>query len=111
MKFGKNLRYVSILAVHPSCQGKGMGRKLLSAVGALADKHGVPSYLDTCGERNRKIYERCGYQVGGGRGFELNVPGDPDPMTDPVKESGIIRHYGLIRPPQVRKSQLCLFMF
>ena len=84
-----------------------MARKLLSAVSTLADKDGVPCFLDTCGERNRQIYERCGYEVAGGRGFELNVPGDPDPMSDPTKDFGIIRHYGLIKPPQtVRKSRL-----
>ena len=88
-----------------------MARKLLNAVSTLADKDGVPCFLDTCGERNRQIYERCGYEVAGGRGFELNVPGDPDPMSDPTKDFGIIRHYGLIKPPQmVRNCRLSSLM-
>lgn len=90
--------HVGLLAVDPSAQGQGLGRRLLAAVHALADKVKVAVYLDTAGDRLRAFYEHLGYKVAGGRGYEVNLPGDPHPLVDPATGAGILRSYPLLRP-------------
>lgn len=53
------------IAVRPSHQGKGVGRLLLEQVERcrLADNSSSGVYLYTGDERNRRIYERAGYQL------------------------------------------------
>ncbi len=53
------------IAVHPSHQGKGVGRLLLEEVEkcCLADKSSSGVYLYTGEEKNRRIYERFGYRL------------------------------------------------
>jgi len=55
--------YIYMLQVDPSCQGKGLGKRLLNFVSTLADRRGVPVYLETVGDRNVKIYEKMGFNV------------------------------------------------
>ncbi len=53
------------VAVHPSHQGKGVGRRLLERVEryCLGDKSSSGVYLYTGDEKNRRVYERFGYQL------------------------------------------------
>lgn len=71
--------YVHIMAVDPAAQGQGLSGRTLGAVATLAAAAGVPTYLECVGERNRAVYERFGYEVAGGRGYELNCAGERAP--------------------------------
>jgi ribosomal protein S18 acetylase RimI-like enzyme len=56
---------IQYLAVHPSCQGRGLGKQLLSASEALARQHGCAEihlsvYLDNT--RAIGLYEQMGWQ-------------------------------------------------
>lgn len=53
------------LAVAPSHQGQGIGRRLLTAAHELVENDSVARgiYLYTADERNRTIYERSGYRL------------------------------------------------
>ncbi len=55
--------YVCILGVHPGAQGKGLGKRLMAAPLAWADRDGVPCYLETTNERNLGYYERLGFAL------------------------------------------------
>jgi len=57
--------YLSILGLHPSQQGKGLGAVLLRPVLDEADKAGVASYLTTFSQGNIKFYEKVGFEVMG----------------------------------------------
>ncbi|KAF3906109.1 hypothetical protein ABW21_db0209412 [Orbilia brochopaga] len=55
--------FCNILAIHPSCQGKGIGKALMQAVFDTADAEGMPCYLESSKfEPNVKIYERMGFR-------------------------------------------------
>ena len=53
--------YLSILAVDPSAQGRGLGRRLLEPTLAEADTAGVRCYLETFTPRTVRFYERLGF--------------------------------------------------
>jgi GNAT superfamily N-acetyltransferase len=53
--------YLSIIAVAPKAQGRGIGRRLLEPTLAEADAAGVDCYLETFTLRNLKFYERMGF--------------------------------------------------
>jgi GNAT superfamily N-acetyltransferase len=53
--------YLSILAVDPSAQGQGLGRKLLEPAIAEADRLSATCYLETFTPRNISFYERLGF--------------------------------------------------
>ena len=55
--------YIYVMAVLPDRQGEGACSRLMRTASRYADKHGIPAYLETSGERNPKIYERFGYAV------------------------------------------------
>jgi GNAT superfamily N-acetyltransferase len=55
--------YVQVLGVHPREQGKGLARKLVSAVTSRADGEGVPTYLETTNPVNLRIYGKLGFEV------------------------------------------------
>jgi GNAT superfamily N-acetyltransferase len=53
--------YLSIVAVDPAVQGKGLGRKLLEPTIAEADRAGVTCYLETFSPRSLPFYQRLGF--------------------------------------------------
>lgn len=53
--------YLSIVAVDPAAQGRGLGGKLLEPTLARADRAGATSYLETFSTRNLSFYERLGF--------------------------------------------------
>ena len=57
--------HVMQVAVHPSGQGKGLGKNMLGMINDLADEHNKACYLETKGERNIHVYESMGYRVVG----------------------------------------------
>uniref|UniRef100_A0A7S0VXU4 N-acetyltransferase domain-containing protein n=1 Tax=Hemiselmis tepida TaxID=464990 RepID=A0A7S0VXU4_9CRYP len=55
--------YVYMLQVDPSAQYKGLGTRLLNFVTTLADREGVPTYLETVGDPLVSMYEKKGFKV------------------------------------------------
>ena len=56
--------YLEYLGVEPACQGQGLGSRLLAELTRRADAAQVGCYLETATERNVRLYERFGFQVG-----------------------------------------------
>ena len=55
--------YVQTLGVHPSHQGTGLGKELLEAALARADRDALPTYLETSNPKNLGFYRRFGFEV------------------------------------------------
>ncbi len=55
--------YAMLLGVDPSLHGKGLGRLLLRTVFDIADKQGVPCYLETAQPANVRFYTNSGFQL------------------------------------------------
>ncbi len=57
--------HVGMIGVHPSYQGKGLGRSLIDAVQAMSEAHPTSTgvALDTENPASRAFYEHCGYCV------------------------------------------------
>jgi ribosomal protein S18 acetylase RimI-like enzyme len=55
--------YLSIVAVTPTTQGRGLGRKLLEPTLAEADRVSATCYLETFTPRNVAFYERLGFMI------------------------------------------------
>jgi GNAT superfamily N-acetyltransferase len=55
--------YLSIIAVDPALQGRGLGQQLLAPTLAEADANGALSYLETFGSRSVPFYERLGFRT------------------------------------------------
>ncbi|MCU1463854.1 MAG: acetyltransferase family protein [Acidimicrobiales bacterium] len=55
--------YLALLAVDPSHQGRGIGRKLIAPVLQLADTEGLPAYLETTKAANVAWYRGAGFDV------------------------------------------------
>ena len=53
--------YLSIIAVDPTAQGQGLGRKLMEPTLAEADRVSATCYLETFNPRNLNFYERLGF--------------------------------------------------
>jgi GNAT superfamily N-acetyltransferase len=53
--------YLSIVAVDPTAEGQGLGRKLLEPTIAEADRVSATCYLETFSPRNLAFYERLGF--------------------------------------------------
>lgn len=53
--------YLQALGVHPSAQGRGVGRRLLEPVLEQAGRDGVACYLETGKPANVAYYERLGF--------------------------------------------------
>jgi ribosomal protein S18 acetylase RimI-like enzyme len=53
--------YLSIVAVDPTRQGQGLGRKLLEPTLAEADRVSAACYLETFSPQNLSFYERLGF--------------------------------------------------
>ncbi|KAK6358636.1 hypothetical protein TWF730_007959 [Orbilia blumenaviensis] len=55
--------FCNILAIHPDCQGKGIGKALMNEVFDIADSEGIPCYLESSKfEPNVKIYEKMKFR-------------------------------------------------
>jgi GNAT superfamily N-acetyltransferase len=54
---------LDIVAVDPARQGRGTGTALIRHGLALADRDGVPAFLETGNPRNVPYYERLGFRV------------------------------------------------
>ena len=55
--------YLSIVGILPAFQNRGLGRQMVEATLAEADRAGVDSFLETFVTRNEPFYERLGYRV------------------------------------------------
>ena len=55
--------YLSLLAVAPEMQGKGLGSALMQPILELCDREGIPAYLETETESNVRYYCNKGFQV------------------------------------------------
>jgi GNAT superfamily N-acetyltransferase len=58
---GHDAWYLSIIAVDPAAQGKGLGQELLEPTIAEADQFSAVCYLETFSPRNLRFYERLGF--------------------------------------------------
>jgi GNAT superfamily N-acetyltransferase len=56
-----NAWYLSIIGVHPSAQGKGLGEELLRPTLQEATDRAVSCYLETFTPRNLRFYNRLGF--------------------------------------------------
>ena len=74
---GVHHQYLAILAVHPGCQGRGIGTGLLKARHHDLDRDGVPAYLEASSPRARDLYRRHGYTLRPGAPFCLPDGGPP----------------------------------
>jgi GNAT superfamily N-acetyltransferase len=57
----KDAWYLSILGVHPSAQGRGIGARLLQPTLLEASAAHASSYLETFEPRNNSFYQRAGF--------------------------------------------------
>ncbi|WP_167383626.1 GNAT family N-acetyltransferase [Bordetella genomosp. 12] len=53
--------YLSILGVRPGAQGQGLGRRLLAATLARADRQGAGTYLETFNPESLPFYRKLGF--------------------------------------------------
>jgi GNAT superfamily N-acetyltransferase len=67
--------YLHYLGVEPRHQGRGLGGALMAPVLAECDAAGIPAYLESSTERNRRLYERNGFTLT--RTFGLPIGGPP----------------------------------
>ena len=76
--------YLSVVAVEPSQQGRGIGSALISPMLERADAERKACWLDTHQEQNVRLYKRHGFEVA-----EQSQPkGHPIPV------------YGMLRRPR-----------
>ncbi len=67
--------YLWAIGVDPTCQGQGVGSRLLEPTLRRADAEGTACYLETGSERNVRFYEKYGFHVASeGRVPKLGVP-------------------------------------
>ncbi len=57
--------YLSVIGVHPSRQGRGVGGALLRHLVSEAGARGLPCHLETAKPSNVSLYERFGFRVVG----------------------------------------------
>ena len=76
--------YLAFAGTHPHHQGQGIGSALIKAVLDRCDDRRLPAYLEASADRNRRLYERLGFQVRA----RIDLPGGP-PMwgmwRDPMR--------------------------
>lgn len=75
--------HLSPVAVEPPHQGKGLARRLLTAMFARLDREDLPCFLETQSAANVAVYERYGFAV---------VEEETIPETD-------VRHWAMLREP------------
>ncbi len=66
--------YLSVLGVHPSTQGAGVGSALLRPVLEACDRDRLPAYVESSKERNLPFYARHGFKVMERLDFPLRGP-------------------------------------
>ena len=60
----KGYYFCNIVTVLPEAQGRGVGRALIEEVLGMADKEGIPCYLESSRrEPNVAIYEKFGFKL------------------------------------------------
>jgi ribosomal protein S18 acetylase RimI-like enzyme len=69
--------YLGTLGTDPTCQGRGIGSRLLEPVLTRCDASGTPAYLETATRANVRFYRRRGFRL---RAC-LGVPGGPPVFT------------------------------
>ena len=55
--------YLQFLGVAPAWRGQGIGSALMAPVLARCDREGARAYLDATSERNKRLYERHGFEA------------------------------------------------
>ena len=65
--------YLHYVGVRPEHQGKGHGGRIIRAQTAVADREGLPCWLETATPENVPLYERLGFVTQ----VEWDVPGGP----------------------------------
>jgi ribosomal protein S18 acetylase RimI-like enzyme len=55
--------YLAVLGVEPTRQREGLGSRLIAPGLEMADREGVPAYLETAKRENVTFYERHGFRV------------------------------------------------
>jgi GNAT superfamily N-acetyltransferase len=55
--------YLQFMGVAPDWQGQGIGSALMAPVLERCDREGVRAYLDATSERNKRLYERHGFEA------------------------------------------------
>jgi GNAT superfamily N-acetyltransferase len=55
--------YLQFMGVAPGWQGQGIGSALMAPVLERCDREGVRAYLDATSERNKRLYERHGFEA------------------------------------------------
>lgn len=76
--------YLSLLAVAPEMQGKGLGTALMQPVLEICDRDGIPAYLETETESNVRYYS--------GKGFRV--------LQEIVTSDGLSRVWTMLREPK-----------
>ncbi|MBA3942743.1 MAG: GNAT family N-acetyltransferase [Sphingopyxis sp.] len=74
--------YLHYVGVRPAHQGKGHGGRIIRTQTAVADRDGLPCWLETATPENVPLYERLGFVTQ----VEWDVPGGP-------------HFWGMTRPP------------
>ena len=90
------------MAVNPSLQGRGYGKKLFNFLSELVDADGCSAYLECCGERNTAFYSKFGYEVV--ESVLLEVPEPRVVLPEPKDSEGNWKTGGayisiMVRPP------------
>ena len=55
--------YLQFMGVAPGWQGRGIGSALMTPILERCDREGVRAYLDATTERNKRLYERHGFEA------------------------------------------------
>ena len=55
--------YLQFMGVAPGWQGQGIGSALMAPMLERCDREGVRAYLDATSERNKRLYERHGFEA------------------------------------------------
>jgi GNAT superfamily N-acetyltransferase len=86
-------KVVSMVAILPQHQGKGLGTKIMKFCADIADKDGLPIYL-TAFPGARDMYLKLGYKDIANFDMDLNEYGKK------YRGFGIYRSYGMLRQPE-----------
>lgn len=86
--------YVYLLGTHPDRRRRGVGKRLLEHIHAMADRDGLPSYLETQNATNLAFYASAGY-----RQTEVAMEGREGPpvwglLREPAKTRRMISQPG-----------------